>query len=401
MKGTCTRCARTSARRAGVRGVTLIEMMVALVAGMVLAAAIFTVLRSAEGKKRSLTSVNDITQSGNYAMYLLDRWLRSAGSGYAQSASYSYGCPIYAAVSGTQILPRSTALPAPFDTVVSGVSGTFRLAPVIVLPNRTTPGVSGQPSDALVIMASGAGTASIPVDFNAYATSGTLNLTSTVGFNGTDLVLVADQQGTGSAVLNCMVEQVASGFSGGSTSAMSLSGTYAADTIGTQSLTAITANGAAMNLGSVSNGNPPQFLIVGVGDDNLLYSYDLLQTADTPLQARAEGVFELHALYGVGTAGSISWVAPTADGYKPADLLAGTSAANTTLQGITALRVGLIMRTALPEKSGSDQAPTASSITLFGDTSSSYTRNFTGAELQYRYRKFELTIPLRNNIILN
>ncbi|MGH3056416.1 MAG: hypothetical protein ACRDL7_15685, partial [Gaiellaceae bacterium] len=79
----------------------------------------------------------------------------------------------------------------------------------------------------------------------------------------------------------------------------------------------------------------------------------------------------------------------------------GSSGANGVLQKIKAVRVGFIMRTSLPEKSGSSQDPTTASITLFDDTSLSYTRTFTGSEQQYRYRKIELTIPLRNNLMLN
>ena len=41
--------------------------------------------------------------------------------------------------------------------------------------------------------------------------------------------------------------------------------------------------------------------VIGVGDHNTLYSYDLLQTTASPLSPLADGVFELHAVYGVDT----------------------------------------------------------------------------------------------------
>ena len=46
-------------------GFTLIELMVALVIGMVLSIAMFLVLGSAEGQKRTITSTNDADQAGN------------------------------------------------------------------------------------------------------------------------------------------------------------------------------------------------------------------------------------------------------------------------------------------------------------------------------------------------
>ncbi|MBS0449402.1 MAG: PilW family protein [Proteobacteria bacterium] len=405
-----------AARAHRAHGMTLIELMVALTVGMFLSLAAFGVLQVAEGRKRSLTAVNDINQSGSYALYLIDKWVRSAGNGFVQTASFGYGCALYAATSSsgtqTQVLPRTTAFPSPFDTVVSGVSGTLRLAPVLILPDQTTPGVSGHTSDALVVMAGTSGTSNVLSLFSGFAASGasgsgTISLVNTVGFNASDLVLVADQQSTsGGGPANCMIQQVASGFSGGTATTLNLSGSYSTNTVDTQSLTDFTETSVAIDLGNGTN-SPPQFQLIGVGDNNTLYTYDLLQTQSTPLQQVADGVFELHALYGIDTNndGKISdseWFSPTATGYTPSDLMNGSESANSVLQKIKAIRVGLILRTALPEKAGSAQAPTATSITLFDDLSSlSYTRTFSSAEQLYRYRKLELTIPLRNNLLLN
>jgi type IV pilus assembly protein PilW len=270
--------------------------------------------------------------------------------------------------------------------------------------------VSGKTSDALVLMAASSGAANLPVSFTGFATSSstaaTLPLSSTQGLSGSDLLLLVDRQGTGTGAAACMVQQVAAGFTGGSSTTAPLGGSYFADAIGSQSLGALTGDAVAMNLGNIANGNPPQFLLVGVGDHNVLYTYDLLQAATEPLQQRAEGVFELHALYGVdldgdGKLSSTEWVSPAADAYAPAALAAGTTAANVLLQRIKAVRVGLILRTSLPERAGSAQAPGATSATLFADTAWSFTRPFTGDELNHRYRTLELTIPVRNNLLLN
>jgi len=138
---------------------------------------------------------------------------------------------------------------------------------------------------------------------------------------------------------------------------------------------------------------------VGVGDHDTLYTYDLLNISGTPLQASAENVFEMHALYGVDTNadGVIdAWVSPSSGSYTVSALTAGTSTAAGLLKNIRAVRVGLILRTALPERSTVNAATT---LTLFSDISTTltYTRTLDSTEQHYRYRTIEATIPLRNN----
>lgn len=397
-------------RRRAARGLTLIEMMVAIVVGMVMTAAAFSVMRTSETRKRTTTSVNDINQSGNYAAYLIDQWVRSAGSGFGQSARYAYGCAVFAAKNATQVLPRTGALPAPFAAVNAAVGGTFRLAPVVIFPDATTPGVSGGTSDALVVMGSGNGTSGAPYPLSGFATSSQLTLNSSVGLSAGDLLLVTDQQAAaGGGPANCMVQQVASAFTGGTATALPLGGSFANGTVGTVSVASFSGDAMVLNLGGGSS--LPNFLAIGVGDNNALFSYDLLQQGDTPLQARAEGVFEMKALYGYDTNqdGRISeseWVSPSASGYTPADLLSGSAAANLRLQRIKAVRVGLLMRTSLPERTtaGPDavQRPTATALSLFDDLDGAglkYERTLSTAEQAYRYRKVEFTVPLRNNLL--
>lgn len=386
------------------RGMTLVEMMVAITVGMVMTAAAFSVMKTSETRKRTTTSVNDINQAGNYAATLVDQWVRSAGSGVGQAAPYTFGCAVHSAKGGTQVLPRVNALPAPFAGVNAAVGGVYRLAPVVIFPNATTPGVSGASADALIVMASGSGTSAAPIPLTGFPTAAQLTVNNSVGVNAGDLLLLADQQATAAGgPSNCMVQQVNAGFTGGSATAVPLGGTYAAGTVGSTGVAGFTGDSVAINLGGNASG--PRMLVIGVGDNNVLFTYDLLQLGAEPLQARAEGVFEMKALYGFdanddGRISDAEWVSPSATGYTPADLLAGTAAANKRLRQIKAVRVGMLLRTSLPEQSGSKQAPTATSISLFDDTALKYDRPLTGDERLYRYRKVEFTVPLRNNLLL-
>lgn len=392
--------------RAGQRGVTLIELMVGIVIAMLLSLAVFTVMATSESRKRSLTSVNDINQAGGYALYMLDKLVRSAGSGLGQSAAYAFGCKLHAAKSNTQVLPRTTALPEPFNAVTTGTANVFRLAPVLIAPGQTTPVISGAASDVLIVMSGANGSAPVPVPFadDAVATEQSVSLGNTLNFAASDLVLVTDQQpATGGGPANCLFEQVATGFSGGSSQTLSFSGDYYAASVDSASLAAYTSKGAVLNLGNTAAGNMPSFVVLGVGDHNTLYSYDLLQTSSTPLMPIVDGVFEMHALYGLDTDddGKVeSWVSPSSSLYTPSALMDGTSTAAARLLQIRAIRVGLIMRTSLPEK---EAVATGTTLTLFSDLGDTlqYQRTLaSGDEQRYRYRTLEATIPVRNTMLL-
>ena len=110
------------------QGFSIIELLVALAIGMALTVAITLVMMRHEGTRRSLTSSNDSQINANYLGYVLDRNLRSAGTGFAQGWNSTYGCLLHAARNGTQILPRPSGFPAPF----SAVNTQLRLAPLII-----------------------------------------------------------------------------------------------------------------------------------------------------------------------------------------------------------------------------------------------------------------------------
>ena len=408
------------------RGMTLIELMIALLISTILTIAIFLIMSTFESRRRTLGSGSDLDQSGSIAMFQVDQWVRGAGTGITQAVKryaddtaqpFAYGCELFAAKSGAQILPRSTALPAPFDQVNPGATGVFRLAPVMILPGQTTPGASGSASDVLVTMASGSGNGQVPVLFdNLTPTTATqINLVNTVAFSASsaagastatsNLILLADQSGAGGTTVPCLVSQVSSTFSNPidpgppqkAVTALPLGGagtSWYAATVGTQSVTSYPLNtGVAIDLGSPTSPRPPSFQVIGVGNNNTLYTYDLLNITSTPLQARAEGVFEMHALYGVG---STFYSAAASSTYSVAALSAGDSVAANLITGINAIRVGLILRTSLKEK---DVVNGPTTLTLFADqpTGIKFTRTLSVDEQHYRYRTIEATIPLRNS----
>src|SRR4029434_344736 len=122
--------------------------------------------------------------------------------------------------------------------------------------------------------------------------SNALDLPNTLSFRGDDLVMLAEEFNP-----NCMIQQVQSAFAGGAANALPLAGTYSAGTIGSLNLTGYSMTGTVMNMGNAPNGNPTTFMLIGVGNNNTLFSYNLLQTdvdaSGNPVQMPlADGVFE-------------------------------------------------------------------------------------------------------------
>lgn len=394
-------------KRAGARGFSLIELMVAMTIGLVVAIVISVVLSSSEGRKRTLTSVNDIDQAGNYGAFILGKLLRNAGSGFSQSRQLFYGCALNAAANGAAVVPPPN-LPAPFAGTVGSSSNALQaitMAPLIVLKGASPDGKS----DVILTMAGAAGVGEVPIYFSGAPTTSALNLLSTVGFKANDLVLLADAAVPG----YCMLEQVASNFGGGAgVTNLPLAGNYYAAQIGSNSMTSYTVTGMAVGMGNATPGASevfPAFTMIGVGNhtsdgENVLYGYDLLQGGGvaTPL---VNGVRELHALYYVDTNSdgvADTWEDPGVAPYDAQTLSqpGAGGAAGVALYTIKAVRIGMILQTALPERAVKGQPVSPGSFTLFADTPFPYTFTPAGNDQNFRYRLVEVTIPLRN-VMLN
>jgi type IV pilus assembly protein PilW len=403
------------------RGTTLIELMVALTVGMLVAVGVFSIMALAEGRRRATTTVNTLNADGLVASGHIERWLRSVGSGLSPGADYVYGCVLTAGKGGTAILPLPRALPAPFD----GFDNTtpVRVAPVIIWPAGDK---AARDSDMLMLMSSGSGGGALPVAFDVAPDTKTLYLKHHArDFAGQDLVLVAETQSVNANATTCAITQVQAKFAASASTTLPLDGEYAPD------LSGFTGDAVALNLGNLlptgsstangAQGGRPHFMLAGVGDNNTLFTYDLLQSGsskagDEEPAAVAGGVLEMHALYGIGdtTDGRMNrWQAPTGD-YAPTSLLDGSPQATERLKRIKAIRVGLILRTTLPDRpetpEGQARDPkaviTATPPTLFADLPGlSHTYDWAGANAPadaqlYRYRTIEVVLPLRNAIMI-
>ena len=385
-------------------GFSLIELLVSMTIGLVVTLAITSVLIRTEGGKRSSTSVNDINQTGSYVAYVLDRALRNAGSGFSQNWGTFYGCLLNASSSGARVLPLPTAFPA--SSAFSGFALPTRLAPVIIGKGlANSGGITG--GDVLMVMGGTAGAAETPLQVSPNSVQASspaqFQVTNNLGYQANNVVVLAD---TGLPA-GCLVEQVNTTITGSSAQTVPLAGTYFTTTGSTVTLANFSTSASTMvaQLG-VDAVNPPQFQLFGVGANNALFSYDLLQAAGNE-STIADGVVEMRAIYGLtGTPANnlvASWIDPVAgSGYEPSVLLNGSPTSNANLRNIVAVRVGFFMRTSLQERAQDYQQASGTALTLFSDavnaggTSIKQTRTLSGTDLNYRWRTFEVTVPLIN-----
>ena len=161
-------------------------------------------------------------------------------------------------------------------------------------------------------------------------------------------------------------------------------------------------------------------MLFGVDSNRTLYSYDLLQnlnrvagTGGDVAQAIADGVVQLHALYGLDTNGDgkqDSWAGPGDAGWDITTLTTSATRA-ASMKKIISVHVALIVRNDYYDlgPGGTTASPTPVSpatltwfngLTNGGGTSLQQSLALSATDRQYRYRIFEFTVPLRNMIIL-
>jgi type IV pilus assembly protein PilW len=392
------------ARRA--RGLTLVELLVAMAIGLVVTLAVTSAVIFGESTKRTTTAVNDMGQTGAYAAHVLDRALRSAGSGLIQSWNLGvFGCKVQAKRKNTAILPRTTAFPAPFEKFLGGAAGAanLRVLPVVIGKGQSPDGVS----DVLMVMGSDAATGDVPRQIISLgASADILRLDNTVRIKARDVALVSNPD-----VADCLVEQVDPAFADAAANELlTLKGDYYTAGAGT-TLSDLVIGGSAnlTMLGNITDaGGNIQFALFGVNSDRTLMSHDLLRTnGKDESQALADGVMEMHAIYGIDTdeSGTLDgWAAPDATDYDLAGLMANTGKTPEDLakaaRKIAAVRVGLILRSSIAEKDDvSFGIPEIFAGT--GVARDAVTFPADDDRRKYRYRVVEFTIPLRNMLLLS
>jgi type IV pilus assembly protein PilW len=129
-----TRASHPARRRRAQRGMTLVELMVALLLGLVTTYFIAQVFAVAEGQKRTATFGSDAQVNGAVALHTLKRHLQNSGYGLV-SAVETLGCEIKG-----EYGPAGSTTPVP----------PMKMSPLVIVPGAT----ASAPSDNIGVLAS-------------------------------------------------------------------------------------------------------------------------------------------------------------------------------------------------------------------------------------------------------
>ena len=357
------------------RGMSLPEILAAVLIGLIGMIVIMQVYATSEERKRTTTGTSDAQINGSIALFTLERTMRSAGFGLVSAANNMLGCTVRA-YNSNRTTPDFTFLMAPVVITVGAagapdrITVTYGSSPNVVEGN---PFVSGAVSGA-----------DIPLKNAAGILVGDLVVASETGLNCS----MVEVTGFVPAAINTVQHA-----NGGAYSYVNAAGNTVSPVA-----TYNKAGGSGVDYSSsallFTLGRSPSFVTYQIGNDKLqtktLIPYVAAQDSDGDGTSDADigdGIVQLKAQYGKDTDG---------------DAIVDTW--NTTLPAtaaewmqVRAVRVAVLARSAKFEKT----AVTAAAPSWYGGAFT-MTNPADGTDWHYyRYRVYETVVPLRNMIWSN
>jgi type IV pilus assembly protein PilW len=364
-----------SNNRRFMRGMSLPEILAAVLIGLIGMVIIMQVYATSEERKRTTTGTSDAQINGNIALFTLESSIRSAGFGLVSPASNMLGCNTRA---------YNSNRPTP--------DFTFLMAPVVI-----TVGAAGAPDQITVIYGNSPNVVEGNAFVSAAATGADFPLKNAAGILVGDLV-VASESG-----LDCSLSEV-TGFLPAAINTVqhANAATYSyVDAAGHTITPTATYNKGGGSGVSYSNaallftlGRSPTIVTYQVGNGKLqtktLMPYVAAQDSDGDGTSDADigdGIVQLKAQYGKDTDGDS--VVDTWNTTQP------VTAAD--WNQVRAVRIAVLSRSGQFEKT----AVTAVAPTWYGGAFT-MTNPADGTDWHnYRYRVYETVVPLRNMIWSN
>lgn len=359
---------RHSAPSARQRGMSLVEILVGVLIGMIGIVVIFQMLAASEERKRTTGAGTDTQVAGAIALHRLERDLRAAGYGFGTASLM--GCTVNA-----------------YDSARPTTAFTFTLSPVSI-----TQGSGGLP-DTITGLYGNSALFTATQTFSSSTTT-TKRTQGRGGLQNGDLIVV-----TGSGPVCAMVEVTATN-NADSVTIDHASGSYvnaAGDTV-TSRYNSAAGPAVAFTSGNIYDlGTSPRRNIWSIRSNKILTVSNDLAYADTNGDSQndwvevADGVIDLQGEYGVDAdndnrIASGEWTTAT-----PADW-----------SKVRAIRVALLLRSGQYEKTAvTTTAPAWAGGSFVMRNVDGTTDNNPGNDNDwryYRYRVYQAVIPLRNMI---
>jgi type IV pilus assembly protein PilW len=347
------------------RGMTLVEILISMAVSLVVVLAVYQTLAASEGYRRTATSGGDATFDGTVALFTLQHDLRMAGFGVNSPAIL--GCRVLAYDGGMDPPRDLEFLLAPVN--VTQGAGTAPDTLEIVFSNS-----DAVPAPIRLTQATPTNTADLRIDNGFGIQSGHLMV---VGEPGADCTL---QQATNTPMLEPAGQQ---------DKLTRISGNYRTP-IGTWAASRYNRPG----------GLGPNYTLAGLvfamgaaPGVNRYYIQNGTLVVDQLLQGNvampvATGIVQLQAQYGRDTDGD--GAVDVWDEIAPA--------APNAWATIAALRVGLVARSALPERPDPATGACATTEVAPSWVAGPFALTADPNWRCYRYRVFETTVSLRNMI---
>jgi type IV pilus assembly protein PilW len=390
--------------RAAVRGFSLIELMVAMVIGLIGMVIIFQVFQASESVRRTTTGGGDAQQNGAIALYVMEHDLRNAGMGF-NDTPYA-GCNMV----GFDNQQSPTVFPA--------APNTMPMTPVRIITGAgaTTPdqfsvfyGSQGQIANATTITS------------NMLNPNDPLHVTTRFGFRPGDLLLVMQPA---PPVLNCNFMEV-TGVPTPPAGTLDQVNHDVGPTYNDITGTARTVrfnpqpNGGIAYGGANSPNTTRVFNLGNLYDPNAQPVYNSYAIANNtltavsgfssnPASAVADNIVHMRALYGLDD--GLNAPSTVALGYTPGPIVAGDGIVDrfvdSTLfnaiaplpwKSIIAVRVAIVARSSQAEiPTAGVGAPCDTTVTSPAWSGGTFDLSANPEWKCYRYRVYETTIPLRN-----
>lgn len=371
-------------------GLSLVEIMVGVLIGMIGIVVIFQMLATSESRKRTVTAGSDVQVSGVIGLTSIERDVREGGYGFS-SAGYDTGIT---PVMGCTVNAYDSGRPTP--------AFTYRLTPVQIIQG------AGTASDTVIVLRGNGGT--FPASHVFTESSDTSKKTrGRAGISPRDYLLV----GRVTPTLQCMTIEVTDVTNADSLTINHNQGSYSYTTYLPDGSTSVSTRIARFNnatppitftagyLFNLGNGPRRNIWTINQTTGKLQVTNDLLyqdtngDNINDPVEI-ADNVITLQAEYGIdaNNNGRIE-----AGEWTTTDPVAVTQWAN-----VLAVRLAMLVRSAQYERttvtttvpSWAGGTNTFVISNLDGSASSSTPTDPANNWRNYRYRVYETVIPLRN-----
>lgn len=352
------------------RGVTLVELMVALVLGLVVTLVVSQIMSFSEGQKRITTGGADAQVNGALALYTLQREIQMAGYGLTMDKD-ALGCPIK-----TQH--------------ATGGAATWRLAPIVI-----TDGADGAPDTISLLTAERAYSIPLTVSVDHAKDGDRFTVRSVVGVAAGDVLIAVPEPY--SATRHCTLFGVTSIV--GTNQLVHAPGASGAGVWNQDGAASIfpaagyPAGTLLVNAGQIVN------RVFEVSGQNLWQRTLNTASGDVDSQELFPQIVNLQALYGKDTSATPDGVIDVYDNITPTT--------NDGWRRVLAVRIAVVARSATYQK---EEVTTAEPQWDVGTTTTVAGASDCGASKcltlkidglvadwkHYRYSVFEVVAPLRN-----